>query len=171
MTTRDIRASATAIDRENEARTYWFFGIRMTIHADHTDTGGRYDLIESDQPDGHQTPPHQHTRYAEQLYALEGETTVWFGKRKVVLHAGDTATVPAGEAHVVAATGGRAARRLVIASPSGFARLIQSVGTPAAGVDAPPPLTSADVEHATRAAAEVGDKILGPPGTRPEAWG
>ena len=41
-------------------------------------------------PPGTQTPPHRHTRYFEQLYVLEGEFTVWVGKNKVVLGAGES---------------------------------------------------------------------------------
>jgi quercetin dioxygenase-like cupin family protein len=169
MTTQDLRENTEGIDRRMAARTFWFLGHRMTIQADHADTEGRYDLIEVHQPDGHQTPPHRHTRYIEQLYVLDGETTVWVGKRKVVLHAGDTATIPAGVVHVVAATGEGPARRLTITSPSDFARLIQEAGAPATGDGAPPHPTPADLERATRLAMEVGDEILGPPGTLPEA--
>ncbi len=167
MTTRDFGTGAAAIDRGNAARTYWYFGHRMTILADHTATAGRYDLIEVYQPDGHQTPPHRHTRYTEQLYALAGESTVWFGKRKRVLRAGDTATVPVGVAHVIAATGGGPARRLVITSPGGFARLIRTMGTPVAGSDTPPQLAPGDIERIVRASAEIGDEIVGPPGSLP----
>lgn len=76
-----------------------------------------------------QTPPHRHTRYDEQLYVLGGERTVWVGKHKVVLRAGNTFTIPACTAHVVA-TGGGPTHTLVIASPSGFARFIREAGTP-----------------------------------------
>ena len=31
-------------------RSYWLFGARFTVHANHEDTGGRYDLIEGNAP-------------------------------------------------------------------------------------------------------------------------
>jgi mannose-6-phosphate isomerase-like protein (cupin superfamily) len=168
MTTRENHENTEATDGQTATRTFWFLGHRFTVLADHTDTGGRYDLIEGRQPAGSQTPPHRHTRYDEQLYVLDGERTVWVGERKVVLRAGETFAIPAGAAHVVAATGAGPAHALVIASPSGFARLIQEAGTPDIG-GAPPQPTPADLERFGRIAAEVGDEILGPPGALPEA--
>jgi len=99
---------------------------------------------------------------------VDGELTVWVGKRKVVLHDGETFRIPAGTDHVVAATGAGPTHSLVIASPSGFAHLIQEAGTPDTGA-APSELTPADLERANSVAAEVGDEILGPPGALPEA--
>jgi mannose-6-phosphate isomerase-like protein (cupin superfamily) len=168
MTTRENHQKTESTDGRTATRTFWLLGNRLTILADHADTGGRYDLIEGNKPTGTRTPPHRHTRYDEQLYVVEGELTVWAGKRKVVLHDGETFTIPAGTDHVVAATGAGPTRSLVIASPSGFARLIQEAGTPDTGV-APPELTPVDLERANRVAAEVGDEILGPPGALPKA--
>jgi hypothetical protein len=68
---------------------------------------------------------------------LEGEFTVWAGGRKAVLRPGDDIVIPAATAHAVHATGDGPARGLVLASPSGFARLITEVGTPDEGGEAP----------------------------------
>jgi quercetin dioxygenase-like cupin family protein len=168
MTTRENHETTERDNSWMARRTFWFLGNRLTALADHAVTGGHYDLIEGRQPAGNRTPPHRHTRYAEQIYVLDGERTIWAGKRKVVLHAGDTFTIPAGTDHVVAATGEGPAHSLVIASPSGFARLIEEAGTPDTG-GAPPQPTPADLERVNRVAAEVGDEILGPPGARLEA--
>ena len=61
--------------------SYWLFGARLSVLADQTNTGGRYDLIEGWFSPGTQTPPHRHGAYAEQLYVLDGEFTVWAGGR------------------------------------------------------------------------------------------
>ena len=53
----------------------WFLGDRFNIIADAT-TAGQYDPIEGYFPSGKQIPLHRHTRYSEQLYALEGEFTI-----------------------------------------------------------------------------------------------
>jgi hypothetical protein len=50
-------------------QSLWFFGARLNIIADHTTTGGQYDLIEGYFPPGSQTPPHRHTDRPE-LYPL-----------------------------------------------------------------------------------------------------
>ena len=98
---------------------------------------------------------------------LDGEFTVWAGGRKAVLRRGDDLAIPAGTAHALAVTGDGPGRALVVASPSGFARLITEVGTPDRG-DGAPPSTPLDMEHFLRASAEVGDELLGPPGALPD---
>lgn len=167
MTARDDHEKTQRTGSRMAPRSFWLLGDRWEVLADHTDTEGRYDLLESRPSAGHQTPLHRHTRYAEQIYVLDGELTVWAGGRMVVLHAGDAFTVPAGTAHVVAVTGGGPAHGLVIASPSGFARLIEEVGIPDTG-GAPPQPSPEEPERFNRVAAEVGDELLGPPGALPE---
>jgi quercetin dioxygenase-like cupin family protein len=147
--------------------SYWLLGARLSVLAAHTDTGGRYDLIEGWFSPGTQTPPHRHGAYSEQLYVLDGEFTVWAGGRKTVLRPGDHFTIPAGTAHVVAATGDGPGRALAVASPSGFARLITEVGTPDGG-DGVPPSAPLDMDLFLRVSAELGDELLGPPGTLPD---
>jgi quercetin dioxygenase-like cupin family protein len=147
------------------ARSFWLFGSRLTVHASHEDTGGRYDLIEGSGLPGTQTPLHRHNRYSEQIYVLEGEFMVWAGERTVVLHPGDVFTIPAGMAHAVGTIGDGISRGLVIASPSGFARLIMATGTPDSG---PPPLAGPlDMALFERMCAEIGDEVLGLPDARP----
>jgi quercetin dioxygenase-like cupin family protein len=148
-------------------KSYWLIGTRMSVLAGPADTGGRYDLVEGWFPPGAQVPPHRHRRYSEQIYVLEGEFTVWAGRRKAVLHPGDDIIIPAGTAHAVHATGDGPARGLVVASPSGFARLITEVGTPDEGGEGPPSAAT-DMDLLRRVAAELGDEILGPPGALPD---
>ena len=69
--------------------SYWLFGTRLSVLADQANTEGRYDLVEGCFSPGTQTPPHRHRAYAEQLYVLDGEFTVWAGGRKAVLCPGD----------------------------------------------------------------------------------
>jgi quercetin dioxygenase-like cupin family protein len=143
-------------------QSFWFFGSRLSIVADHTTTGGKYDLIEGYFPQGSQTPPHRHTRYSEQLYVLEGEFTVWAGEKKVVLNAGESFLIPPSTTHVVAALGDLPARGLVVAAPSAFARLIAAVGT----VDE---TAVPDMALFERISVEIGDELLGLPGDLPSA--
>ena len=139
--------------------SWWLFGTRLSVLADQTNTGGRYDLVEGWFSAGTQTPPHRHGAYAEQLYVLDGEFTVWAGGQKVVLSPGDDLLIPAGTAHVVAATGDGPGRALVVASPSGFARLVTEVGTPDERGEMPPAAT--DMDLLLRVSAELGDEYLG----------
>jgi carboxymethylenebutenolidase len=149
-------------------KSYWLVGTRMSVLAGAADTGGRYDLVVGRFPPGAQVPPHIHRRYSEQLYVLDGEFTVWTGGgRKTVLRPGDDIIIPAGIAHAVHATGDGPARGLVVASPSGFARLVTEAGTPDEGPGAPPS-AAPDMDLLRRVAAELGDEVLGPPGALPD---
>jgi quercetin dioxygenase-like cupin family protein len=147
--------------------SYWLFGTRLSVLADPARTGGRYDLIEGWFAPGTQTPPHRHGAYSEQLYVLGGEFTVWLGGRKAVLRPGDDLFIPAGTAHAVAATGDVPGRALVVASPSGFARLITEAGTPDEGGGGPSSAVP-DMDLFRRVSAELDDEILGPPGALPD---
>ena len=147
--------------------SYWLFGTRLSVLADRTITGGRYDLIDGWVPPGTQGPLHRHSAYSEQLYVLDGEFTVWLGGRKAVLRPSDDLTIPAGTAHAVAATAAGPGRALVVASPSGFARLVTKAGTPDEGSGVPPS-AAPDMDVFLRISAELGDEILGPPGTLPK---
>ena len=148
-------------------KTYWLIGARLCVLAGPADSGGRYDLIEGSFSPGVQVPPHRHRRYSEQLYVLDGEFTVWAGGRKVVLRPGDDLIIPTGTAHAVAATGSGPGRALVVASPSGFARLITEVGIPDEGRGAPPSAAT-DMDLLLRVATDLGDEFLGPPGALPD---
>lgn len=139
---------------------FWFFGTCFSIITDHTTTAGQYDLLKGYFPPGKQTPLHRHTRYSEQIYVLEGEFTVWAGESKLVLSTGESFLIPIGTPHVVAVLSDQQAHGLVITAPSAFARLIAAVGTQNKN-DAP------DMALFDRICAEIGDDILGPPGTLP----
>jgi quercetin dioxygenase-like cupin family protein len=144
--------------------SYWLIGTRLSILASSAETGGRYDLVEGWFPVGAQVPPHRHGRYSEQLYVLDGEFTVWTTGHKTVLRPGDELVIPVGTAHALAISGDGPGRALVVTSPSGFARLITEVGTPAEGDQAP---AATDMDRLLRLSAELGDEILGPPGALP----
>jgi quercetin dioxygenase-like cupin family protein len=148
-------------------KSYWLLDTRLSVLASAAETGGRYDLVEGWFPVGAQVPLHRHGRYSEQLYVLDGEFTVWTSRHKTVLRPGDDLAIPAGTAHALAVTGDGPGRAIVVASPSGFARLITEVGTPTEGDQAPPPLAT-DMDLLFRLSAELGDEILGPPGALPD---
>ena len=91
---------------------------------------------------------------------FRSEFTVWIDKNKVVLGAGESAFIPMGTPHVVAALSDGPARGLVVASPSGFADIIAATGTQ--NQEEVP-----DMELFNRISSEIGDEILGAPGDLP----
>ena len=148
-------------------KSYWLFGHRLTILAGPADTGGGYDFVEGWNPPGTRVPLHRHSRYSEQIYVLEGEFTVWAGKRVLVLRPGNDVVISPGTVHTWAVTSVGPARGLAVAAPSGFSRLITEVGIPDDGSGVPPS-TEVDMGLLQRVCAELGDEILGPPGALPE---
>ena len=65
--------------------------------------------------------------------------------------------------HIIQA-GPAGARALNITSPAGFAELVERAATPA---HLARPDTQLDMELFTKVTAELGDVVLGPPGTLP----
>ena len=139
----------------------WLFGSScLTILANHTTTGGQYDLIDIYFLLDKQTSFHRHTRYSEHLYVLEGECTIWAGENKLVLNTSEHFLIPANIPHTIGVLNDRPAHGLVVTAPSSFARLIVVAGTLSK-------TEPTDMELFRQICAEIGDEILGPPGTLP----
>ena len=137
--------------------------LRVRILTTGAETSGRHDLIDAFQLPDTATPVHLHTRYEERLFVLEGACTVWVGPDTMGLGPGDYCAIPLDTPHAIKA-GPNGCRSLLVTSPAGFAELIARAATPAhlAGPD-----TEVDLERFASVSAELGDQILGPPGTRP----
>jgi Cupin domain len=114
-------------------------------------------------PAGSTTPLHLHTRYEERFWVVSGSLTVWAGPDKVTLRSGDYYLIPMQVPHMVQAGPGDA-HALHISTPAGFAELVARTGTPAhlaaAGAEF-------DADLFMAVTTELGDVVLGPPGTTP----
>jgi quercetin dioxygenase-like cupin family protein len=137
--------------------------LRATILTTGAETGGRHDLVHGALPPGATTPLHVHTRYEERLWVLSGSLTVWAGPYDRTLRAGDFQAIPRDVPHTIQA-GPEGVEALNISSPAGFADLVARAGTPAELATAENWL---DAERLTAVTAELGDLLLGPPGTIP----
>jgi mannose-6-phosphate isomerase-like protein (cupin superfamily) len=127
------------------------------------ETDGRHDLTDNIQPAYARTPVHLHTRYEERFWVVSGLLTVWTEQETVMLRSGDYYCVPRNVAHAVQA-GPDGSRALQISSPAGFAELVARTGTPA---HLATPATVLDQELFLAVTTELGDVVLGPPGTTP----
>lgn len=96
------------------------------------------------------------------MYVLSGEFTVRTEASTVVMGPSQSHLIPQSIVHSVAIASAVAARSLVVASPSGFAHLIETVGTASDGSDTPP-ASQSDMEAFMRVSAEIGEEILVPP--------
>ena len=114
-------------------------------------------------PAGAVVPLHLHTRYAERFWVASGSITAWAGQDSLTLGPGDYYCVPPNVPHTFQ-SGPDGCRAIVISSPASFAELIARTGTPAqlAG-----PETEFDIDRFMKVTIELGDVLLGPPGTKP----
>jgi mannose-6-phosphate isomerase-like protein (cupin superfamily) len=147
--------------------TYWLFGTKLQVLQNENDTDGRYDLLEGLFPPGAKSPLHLHARYSETIIVLEGEVAVYTPGHEQILKAGESFFIPKNVPHMIANNSSdQPFKALALASPSGFARLVNTVGIPDDGTDETAQQAH-DMKLAGIALAEAGDSIIGPPGTRP----
>jgi quercetin dioxygenase-like cupin family protein len=137
--------------------------VRATILTTGAETDGRHDLIDSVLPAGSITPLHLHTRYEERVYVISGTLTVWIGPEKLTVGSGEYYHIPLHVPHTVQARS-EDTHALLISSPAGFAELVARAGTPA---HLATPETEPDLELFMAVITELGDVVLGPPGTTP----
>jgi quercetin dioxygenase-like cupin family protein len=95
-------------------------GVILTLKAVGHQTLGSYSLTEIELEAGATFPAHQHARYAEGLYVLDGEISVQVGSPPLVASAGSVIVIPPGGKHALTNTGGQAARILSVATPAGI---------------------------------------------------
>ncbi|WP_281168482.1 cupin domain-containing protein [Spirosoma spitsbergense] len=115
---------------------------------------------------GAESPLHLHTKYSELIYVLEGEFTIYTDTGVATLSPGGSVFIPINTQHMVVGSGEGDNRAITVASPSGFAELIRSVGTPGS-FDSIPPDQSNEMSLFLKLSEEIGDVLWGPPGTRP----
>jgi mannose-6-phosphate isomerase-like protein (cupin superfamily)/AraC-like DNA-binding protein len=137
--------------------------LRVTVLTRGAEVAGRFDLVRAAAGPGTATALHVHSRYEERFWVISGELTVWAGLQKVTLGQGDFYTVPVNVPHMIEA-GPDGAQTLNISSPAAFAELMERTATPAhlAGPD-----TDLDLDLFMKVTEELGDVVLGPPGTQP----
>ncbi len=139
-------------DADQNLRHIGLAGDTYTILLTGEDTAGRYCLIDMHVPPGGGPAPHRHD-FEEMFSVLEGEIEVTFRGRKSVLHAGETANIPANAPHGFRNVSARAARLLCLCSPAGQEEFFLAVGVPVASRTAPPPKLDAEAQAALKAKA------------------
>jgi quercetin dioxygenase-like cupin family protein len=142
------------------SKQYWFFGTKLTVLADADQTESNFDLIQGNFPPGSRSPMHVHTRYSETFYVLEGEAILIANGQQHLLKAGECYTVPKNVEHAVINNSDHAElKALVVASASGFAKLINTAGIVVTGGEISPPREH-DMALVGQAFEEAGDRII-----------
>lgn len=69
-------------------------GALFTLHADSTETGGQFALLEVEGAQGGEPPLHVHKHEDELLYILEGQLKVRRGDEEIILSVGRSGFLP-----------------------------------------------------------------------------
>jgi len=147
-----------------EGESLWFLGSHTSIKASAQSTAGRVSVIEHLSPRGSGSPLHVHSREDEWFYVIDGELTFWVGGEVIDAPAGSFVYGPRGIPHTFLVSS-ETARFLLVTEPGGFSEFVRGLAQPADAVVIPAPATEPpDVAAMSRAAAEYGIEILGPPG-------
>ncbi len=114
------------------------------------DTADQYCLIDMQIPAGGGPPPHRHN-FEEMFMVLEGEVSVTFRGKKVVVGTGETANVPANAPHFIHNDSDKPAHVLCMCSPPGQDVFFLAVGTPVPLRTSAPPVLDASAKAAQAA--------------------
>jgi quercetin dioxygenase-like cupin family protein len=142
-------------------KTFWLLGIHRYIIAETTETNGKYDLIEGFMPAGAQTPAHIHHGYTETEYVLDGELTITFDNRTIVLKSGQGFTIPQGAKHALSCTSNSGTKIITVFAPAGFAQVIRQAGIPGTLANGIPDQHT-DMELFNRLSVQIGDETILP---------
>ncbi|MFS4474396.1 cupin domain-containing protein [Chryseobacterium sp. T20] len=144
-------------------KQFWVFGSKLSVLQGAEDTEGRFDLVEGILPVGSRLPFHVHTKYSETFYVVEGEAMVLTDESETLLKAGEHCFIPRNTPHsIFNNSGDKELKALAVASPSGFATLIRSVGLEVMEGETEPS-GEHDFQLVQKVLHEIGDEIVAPP--------
>jgi mannose-6-phosphate isomerase-like protein (cupin superfamily) len=142
--------------------SYWVLGDLYTFKAVSEETNGNYALLELVIQPQDGTPLHIHSREAEAFFIEEGEVEFQLEDRTVVATPGTFLHSPPGQLHRFTNIGSQRAKMLCWATPAGIEKFFAAIGTKVEDPNAPPPITSADLEKVMLLAPQYGITILPP---------
>jgi quercetin dioxygenase-like cupin family protein len=133
-------------------------GNTYTVLLSGADTEGRYCLIDMYIPPGSGPPPHRHD-FEESFTILEGEIEANFRGEKLIVHAGQTVSIPANAPHSFTNASGSVVRLLCICAPAGQEEFFAQVGVSLpTRRSTPPALDQAGQAELIRKAQELAPK-------------
>jgi mannose-6-phosphate isomerase-like protein (cupin superfamily) len=147
------------------ATSTWYKGILTSDLASGSDTGGAFDIVVSHMRSGTEPPPHVHEREHELFYVLEGELDVYIAHRHLRASAGECVFLPARKPHAFKIYSPEI-RMLVLITPGGFLRAINSMAMPAEKLEIPWDETltyaTANLEETIKVFERYGVRLLSP---------
>ncbi len=141
------------------ARSLWFQGALITVHADSQDTNGKFAVFEMSGCPGAEPPLHVHEIEDEMFYVLEGRLQAYRGGEEMTLDAGDSAFLPRRVPHTFK-IGSEFARAIVFVTPGGFEGYFRDLGEPAGKLALPNYVPLVGIPEMVRVAKRYGVTIL-----------
>lgn len=160
-----VTAPYVAMVGAGEGRSFWVFGILVTMKVFGDQTRGSYACFENTVSPGVAPPLHIHTHEAETWYLLDGEMIWTVGRQTFHARKGSFMHLPPYVAHTFANNFDKPAHMLLTFAPSGFEKWFTRIGVPVMNSSAPgdPPLTSGqDLKIAQNLAGDYGVIFAGP---------
>ncbi|KAG6547371.1 hypothetical protein Mapa_010819 [Marchantia paleacea] len=160
-----VTAPHVAMVGAGDGRSFWVFGILVTIKVLGDQTGGSYACFENTISPGVGPPLHIHTQEAETWYLLDGEMIWTVGRQTFHAQRGSFMHLPPYVAHTFSNKFDKPAHMLLTYAPSGFETWFTRVGVPVKNSSAPgdsPLTTEEDLKKAQELAGDYGVIYAGP---------
>jgi quercetin dioxygenase-like cupin family protein len=141
------------------ARSVWYMGGLMTVHADSADTKGALALLEFTGGPGGEPPLHVHENEDELFYVIEGRLKIFRGGEEFIVEAGDSAFMPRRIPHTFKILSSQA-RGLVYITPAGFEEYFRTIGRPAQKLTLDPNPPAPDYQRIAQVAQQFGVRVL-----------
>jgi quercetin dioxygenase-like cupin family protein len=146
----------------DEGDAIWMFDALDTIKADAKQTGGGLSAVEFLDFEGSSVPLHVNERWDRSFYILDGDYRFVIGEDTITVSFGAWVFVPRNTAHAWRCDSAEG-RLLAIGTPGGVEAFYRRVGEPVTDRGRLPGRTEPDVDALSRAAADNGIAIVGPP--------
>jgi quercetin dioxygenase-like cupin family protein len=144
-----------------------FLDNLLFIHLRSDEVDGQVGMVEFIGPPGDGAAPHVHNLHHECFYVVEGELTMFFPDREVVLEQGEFIRAPQGVPHTFRVTSDTNARWFIWSVPGGFEGFAEEYGELTDDLTLPEH-TPPDIERMKTLSAKYGIEVLGPPGMLPK---
>ncbi len=143
----------------------WFNNTLVAIQVSSTDGEDHTCVVEHRMPYGDSPPLHVHRREDEVFHILEGRLRFQINGHERMVGAGETVIAPKGLPHTFRVESPEGAHTLTITRGADFETMLRQASRPATSPALPPQVapTQEMIAALTRACAETGIDIIGPP--------
>jgi mannose-6-phosphate isomerase-like protein (cupin superfamily) len=170
-----MSAQTATVLYPGEGAKYWLVGDQLTFKLTGEKTGGAFAFAEDYITPQHGPPPHVHHNEDECFYVIEGTFMFGLGDRTTVRGTGSAVFLPRGVTHVFKNIGSTPGRILLLASPSGFEKMVAAAGESIASIPSGRTVAPAEIEKLLAVVPKFGLEVrrdwkpVGPaPDARPD---